>query len=74
MCAWKCLCLCVDMYIYGVYICIYIYTLCLKTGMHDYSYADYIVFHVHVEKQKNSLKKSNSCSKFVVKYFDNQTT
>ena len=50
--------MCRYVYIYGVYICIYIYTLCLKTSMHDYPYADHIVFHVHVEKQKTAQKRT----------------
>ena len=46
--AYVCMCVCVYV---GFIICLHIFIHCLKGSMYEYSYVDYIVFHVHIEKK-----------------------
>ena len=48
---------CAYVYMWFLYMCVYIYTFCLKTTMYEYSYFDYIVSHVHIEKEKKRFRK-----------------
>ena len=48
-----------------VYICVYIYTLCLETCIYEYQYVAHNVFYVY-RNDKKGLKRSQSFEKVMV--------
>ena len=71
MYAYVCICVCFFIYTYVGFIYVRnIQTLCLKASMFEYSYVDYVVSHVHMEKKKKSSEKRTiwttaACDSFV---------